>query len=186
MANIVEAIGTKLVEELIKLKDKPYLSALLYLTSGIIGSIGCISIISPFSCSVNFLDSIAWKRNLSDSEFVVQFAFWMTILYCAYYCIRRCWAHACTNKPSKEIRVIYTRLYAIDDLIDLVTAAASLLLVVSFFLQVYNTGTGFISERAGVVYIWIAYKSLAFIYARFANHNLKIIDGVIKKYPDLD
>ena len=40
MANIVEAIGTKLVEELLNLKDKPYLSAWMYLTSGIIGSIG--------------------------------------------------------------------------------------------------------------------------------------------------
>ena len=186
MANIVEAIGTKLVEEFIKLKEKPYLSALLYLTSGMIGGIGCFSIVLPFSCSATFLDSIVWKRNLSDSEFVVQFAFWMTILYFSYYCIRKCWVHACTNKPSKEIRVIYTRLYAIDDLIDLVTSMASLLFVVSFFLQVYNTGTGFISKKAGVVYIWIAYKSLAFIYARFANHNLKIIDGVIETYPDLD
>ena len=186
MANIVEAIGTKLVEELLNLKDKPYLSAWMYLTSGIIGSIGCFSIISPFSRSVTFLDAIVWKRNLSDSEFVVQFAFWMTVLCVVYSWIRKFWVCACTNKPSKEIRVIYMRLYAIDDLIDLVTAVASLLLVVSFFLQVYNTGTGFISIKAGVVYMWVAYKFLAFIYARFANHNLKIIDDVIKKYPDLD
>ena len=185
MTNLVENAGVKLVENLLTSKNKPYLSVLLYLASGIVECVGWISVVAPFNREIIFLNSVVWKRNLSDSEFIVQFAFWVTLLYWVFCCIRKCWIYLCTNEPSEKIRAIYMHLYTIDDLIDLVASVTALLLAITFFLQVYNTGIGFISLKSSIVYTWTVYRSLAFIYIRFKNHNLKIIDNTIKKHPGL-
>lgn len=167
-------------------EHKRSISAVIYFTAGIIGVIAVLSLVMPFSCSADFLDGIVLKRNLSNSEFTLKFAFYMILVCMASGFVRRLVIYGFTNATNKIIRHVYTHAYAIDDVIDLITAVASLLLIISVFLQIYHTGTLFVSVEASVVYFWVLYKFVRLVYVFFANQTLKVIDKVCKEYPDLE
>ncbi len=161
-------------------------SAVIYLTSGLVGILAVLSLVMPFSCSADFLDSIVLKRNLSDSEFTLKFAFYTIIMCMVSGSARWVVIRKFTYESNKKIRHVYTHAYALDDIVDLTTAVASLLFIISVFLQIYHTGMPFVSMKAGAVYIWVLYKFLRLLYVFFANSTLKIIDKVCKDYPDME
>ena len=152
-------------------EHKKSISAVIYFTAGIIGVIAVLSLVMPFSCSADFLDGIVLKRNLSNSEFTLKFAFYMILVCMASGFVRRLVIYGFTNATNKIIRHVYTHAYAIDDVID---------------LQIYHTGTLFVSVEASVVYFWVLYKFVRLVYVFFANQTLKVIDKVCKEYPDLE
>ena len=167
-------------------EHKKSISAVIYFTAGIIGILAVLSLVMPFSCSADFLDGIVLKRDLSNSEFTLKFAFYSIFVCMASGLARSVVVYGFTNASNKTIRHVYTHVYAIDDVIDLTTAFASLLFIISAFLQIYHTGVPFVSVEASAVYIWILYKFVRLVYVFFANQTLKVIDKVCKEYPDLE
>lgn len=184
MANIATKVIEKVADRYFEEKQAPYLSVCSYLTAGAIGVLCCISQIAPFSCRSEFIDSIVWSSNLERTDFVVIFPLITIILYIIYLCIRKCVLRTfeITKKNYKPV----VHLIAVGDMLDLLASIASLLFMVSVFLQMYHTGSIFISDIAVVAYGWTAYKFLAFFYVRFANKNVEIINNTLTKYPDSD
>jgi len=181
---MVDTLGnviTTLVDHLLNSKHKPYISVLLYLISGIIGGICVVSNYAPFSCSSEFIDNIILKESLSDSQLVVQFAIWMIIIQLIHSVIQSILLNI--FEATTDNQKWFTHLFTIGDLIDLLCSIASLLFMATVFIQMYHTGSIYLSGNAKVIYIWVAYKFLAFIYARYANKNVEIIKNSINKYP---
>lgn len=185
MSEVLVDICAKIVDGVFKTQNKPHVSTLIYILSGAIGAISGVSLIAPFHCSTGFLDAIAWDENLTDKSIIVQLAFMALLTYIAYVLIRSCLIHLYQVTPATKLRRIYVFLYTVDDVIDLASAVASLLFMISAFLQIYNTGLLFVSLRSIAIYTWIAIRTIYFVVKRFAYRNMKIINDIIKKYPDL-
>lgn len=177
-------LATSILETVVKglFKERRYLSATCYILSGIIGVLCCISTIAPFSCSSDFADSIVWKVNLSNKDLVVYLPLISVLAYLAGLLIRYCVLHLIDVED--KTRKLFVHLLTVVDMIDMLTAIASLLFIVSVFLQMYNTGEIFTSVIAWINYSWIAFNFVTLIYVRYANKNAKIIDTAINKFPD--
>ena len=185
MSDVFVDICAKIVDGVFKAKNKPHVSTLTYILSGAIGILSGVSLVAPFHCSTSFLDAIAWDENLTDKSIVVQLAFIASLTYIVYVLIRSCLARLYQGAPATKFRRIYTFLYTVDDVIDLASAATSLLFMISVFLQIYNTGLLFVSRKSIAIYTWIAIRTISFVARRFAYQNAKIINNIIEKYPDL-
>ena len=177
-------LATSILETVVKglIKERRYLSATCYILSGMIGLLCCISTIAPFSCSSDFVDSIVWKANLSNKDFVVYLPLTAALAYLTGLLIRYCVLHSIDVED--KTRKLFVHLFTVVDMIDMLAAIASLLFIVSVFLQMYNTGELFSSAIARINYSWIAFNFVTLIYVRYANKNAKIIDTAIKKFPD--
>lgn len=171
----------KTVDGFLKEKHRPAISVLCYLLAGTIGIICFVSPVAPFSCNSEFVDSIIWHGNLEDTDFVVIFSMLSIILYLICTAIRSFVLH--TVDVTMQNYKFIVLLFTIEDMFDLFAGASSLLFLCSVFLQMYHTGNVFISNLAVFIYLWTAYKFLAFFYARFANKNRKIINNAIFKFP---
>ena len=176
----------KLVDKFIEWEHKPCVSNIIYFIGGILGLLSIFSLISSFSISVNFLDKIILKLSLNDSSYAVQIPFVLTIIYLVVYITRKIIICVFQNESNKKLRAIYATMYTIDDVVDFFCSAFSLLFMFSVFIQIYNTGVLFVSYKAVAIYVLITIKTVAMLVVHFKVRNLKIIDGVIKKYPDLD
>lgn len=185
MPDIVGDVCSKLLDRFFEAKHKPYISILLYVFSGIMVGICIVTLVVPFRCSTEFLDDIVWIANLSNESVIVRLTFGASLAYIVYCLIRKILVRVHQEAPGKTLKRIYTFLYTVDDIIDLLAAICTSLFAVSVFLQMYKTGILFVSTKAISVYIWIAARVLAFVARGFAYHNSKIIEGVIKNYPDL-
>lgn len=185
MLDIVGDVCSKMLDGFFELKHKPYASILLYVFSGIIVGLCVVTLIVPFHCSTEFLDSIVWTADLKNENIIVQLTFWISLVYIAYRLVRGTIVGVYQEAPGKKLKRIYTFLYTIDDILDLIAAICSALFATSVFLQMYKTGILFVSTKAIGIYIWIAIRALEFVVCRFAYHNSKIISGVIKDYPNL-
>jgi len=181
---VVDTLGnviSTLFDHLLNSKHKPYISVLLYLISGIIGGICVVSNYTPFYCSSEFIDNVILMECLSDSQLIVQFPIWMIIIQIIHSVLQSILLNV--FEVTTDNQKWFTRLFTIGDLIDLLCSIASLLFMASVFIQMYHTGSIYLSCNAKVIYIWVAYKFLAFMYARYANKNIEIIKNSIKKYP---
>lgn len=178
----------KLMEEgieLLKCKNKPALSVLLYIFSGMIGLLSIISLISPFHINVGFLDNIVWKDNIANDDLLIKITFQIVVICFIFKILGRTIINFYQKKTNMEVRIIYVRVYTIEDILDLLCSIFCLLLMLSVFIQIYNTRILFISWKACFVYIWILSKVFDFWYRRFEVVNLKIIDNVLRKYSDM-
>lgn len=185
MSDIFGDVCSKILDRFFEAKHKPYISILFYILSGIIVGLCAVTLVVPFRCSTEFLDGIVWTANLSNESAIVRLAFGTSLAYIAYCLIRTILVRVYQEAPGKQLKRICTFLYTVDDIIDLLAAICTFLFAVSVFLQMYKTGIQFVSTKAIGVYIWIAVRVLAFVARGFAYHNSKIIEGVIKNYPDL-
>lgn len=185
MSDIFGDVCSKILDRFFEAKHKPYISILFYVLSGIIVGLCVVTLVVPFRCSTEFLDGIVWVANLSNESMIVRLTFGISLAYIIYCLVRRILVRLHQEAPGKKLKRIYTFLYTVDDIIDLLAAICALLFAVSVFLQMYKTGKLFVSTKAIGIYIWIAIRVLAFVARGFAYHNSKIIEGVIKNYPDL-
>lgn len=179
-AKVIEKVANRFFEE----KHAPYFTICCYLLAGAIGVLCCISQIAPFSCSSDFIDSIVWKGDLKQTDFVVIFPIIAIALYIVCLGIR---IHVLrTYEITKKNYKPFVHLIAVEDMLDLLAGVASLFFMISVFLQMYHTGSIFLSDVAVITYAWTAYKFLAFFYVRFANKNVEIINNTLTKHPDSD
>lgn len=177
---------TKEIVDFLKQKDRPSISNLLYTLCGAIGILCLLSLIAPFNISLNFIEKIGWEWNLNDKSLFVTITHYILLSHVVVLILRYLAVHIFKNKPNCTIRKIYTFAYSIDDTIELISAVFSLLFVIAVFLQIYNTGVLFISKKSILVYIIVTIKTFLFIFNCFKARNLKIINKVLEKYPDLD
>ena len=181
MLNFLGNVISTLLESLINNKHKPHISVLVYFVSGIIGSICIVSNYAPFCCNSDFIDGIVLKENLSDLQFVVQFAILMITVQMIYIAIQNI---LLTNIMVTRVNCkLFALLFTFGDLIDLLCSIASLLFILTVFIQMYHTGSVYLSSKAIVIYLWIAYKFFTFICARYTNKNIEIINNALKKFP---
>ena len=180
MSDLATSIFERVAKELFK--ERRYVSATCYILSGMIGLLCCISTIAPFSCSSDFVDSIVWKVNLSNNNFVVYLPTVAASAYLLGLVIRHCVLRLI--EVEDKTRKFFVHLLTVVDIIDLFAAIGSLLFIVSVFLQMYNTGEVFASTIAIINYSWIAFNFATLIYVKYANKNAKIIDNAIKNYSD--
>ena len=177
------------VKGIIKLLGKekrPFVSTLSYLLCGLLGIVSLISIISPFHFSWSLIDGVEWNKPLTNNEMIVSFTFVILIAYLIVYILRKTIVYAFKNVKNSQLRVIYSIAYTIDDIVELIAAIFSLTFMMSVFIQMYKTQTFFQSVRAYFIYAIIGIKCVDFIFNHFRVRNLKVIDNVIKQYPDLD
>ena len=185
MSDIVGGVCSKMLDGFFEAKHKPYTSILLYVFSGIMVGLCVVTLVVPFRCSSEFLDGIVWTANLSNESIVVRLTFGISLTYIVYGLVRGFLVRVYQEASGKKLKKIYTFLYTVDDLLDLIAAICSVLFAASVFLQMYKTGILFVSAKAIGIYIWITIRALEFAVRRFAYHNSKIISGAIKDYPDL-
>lgn len=176
----------KEIIDFLKQKDRPSISNLLYTLCGAIGILCILSLIAPFNISLNFIEKIAWEWNLNDKSLFVAITYYIVLTHVIVLILRYLAVHIFKNKPNGTIRKIYTFAYSIDDTIELISAVFSLFFVMAVFLQIYNEGGLFISKRSIFIYIVVTIKTFLFVFNCFKAHNLKIINKVLEKYPDLD
>ena len=182
MTDVAAKVIDKVADSFFKEKQTPYLSVGCYLLAGAIGVLCCISQVAPFSCSSEFIDSIVWKGDLAQTDFVVIFPIITIALYIVCLGIRKRMLRK--FEITKENYKPFVHLIAVEDMLDLLAGIASLLFMISVFLQMYHTGIVFVSNVTLITYAWTAYKFLAFFYCRFANKNVQIINNALTKYPD--
>lgn len=167
----------KAVDKFINDKHGTSISVLCYLLAGAIGIICGVSFVAPFYCRSEFLDSIIWRGNLENTDFVVIFSLVSIILYLICIGIRR-FVLRIVDVTMENYKLI-VHLITIEDMFDLLAGVASLLFLFSVFLQMYHTGNLFVSDLAVFIYLWTAYKFLAFFYDRFASKNMQNVNNLI-------
>ena len=180
MPDAAVEFATKMIEFLFKGKNRPHISVLIYVFSCAIGVLSATSLITPFHCNADFLDVINWEQNLSDDSTVIQLASGTTLAYIVYCVIRKLFLYFYRMESDARFIQIYTILYTIDDILDLIAAASSFLFIVSVFLQIYNTGILFTSNSATVVYTWIAIRASVFVIRKIAHRNEKLVRDALK------
>lgn len=177
---------TKGIINLLGKEKRPFISTLIYLLCGLLGIVSLISIISPFHFNCSLIDGVEWNETLTDSAKIVSLTFAILIAYLIVYILRKTVVYAFKNIKNSQLRVIYSIAYTIDDIMELVAAIFALVFMISVFIQMYKTQTFFQSGKAYFIYVIIGIKCLDFIFNHFRAHNLKVIDNVIKQYPDLN
>ena len=177
---------TKAIVKILDRDNRPSLSKLMYLSCGLLGVICLISMVSPFHFSWSLIDNVSWDANWADDNRVLNFAFWMTIIHIFVFVLRKIVVRVFQNISNSELRIIYSTAYTIDDIVELIAAIFTLAFMFSVFIQMYKTQIFFQSGKAYFVYAIIGINCVDFIFNHFRVRNLKVIDNVIKKYPDLD
>lgn len=183
--NILSEI-TKTIIELLDRKDRPSVSTLIYLFCGFIEILCFISCISPVHFSWSLIDKVKWDSNLKSNDMIVKITFWILILYFMMYIIREITVRVFEGESNSKLRIIYANIYTIDDIVELFASIISLVFMIAVFVQMYKTQNLFVSNKSCMIYAVIAIKSGGFIVGCFRRHNLKVIDKVIKKFPDFD
>ena len=175
---------TKAIVKILDRDNRPSLSKLMYLLCGLLGVFCLISMVSPFHFSWSLIDNVSWNANWADDNRVLNFAFLMTIIH--IFVLRKIVVRAFQNISNSELRIIYSMAYTIDDIVELIAAIFTLVFMFSVFIQMYKTQIFFQSGKAYFVYAITGINCVDFIFNHFRARNLKVIDNVIKKYPNLD
>lgn len=173
-------LATKLCDSS-ELHKRPSISNIIYFLCGIIEIIIVISLLSPFHISCNFLDKIEMNTNVTNNDLFVRIAFWGLIVYIIVRVIRKILFYAFPQKDESELRYFHAAIYAIDDIIDALSALLSFLFVFAVFIQFYKSQIVFTSFFAWAIYIIVAIRFLAFIWARTFVKNLEVIDKALNK-----
>ena len=161
-------------------KNRPYISVVNYVVSGTLLVITAFSLISPFKCSMEFLDNTDWTRDLSNDDPIIQAAFGLSVLYIIIYVIKQMLLWALSGTSVSVYNSTYAVLETLCDIVDLCSSFAYLALCLSSFLQMYNTSTFFFSHKAVFLYLWVGAKSIDFVWRRFYIRNATIINSVSK------
>lgn len=161
-------------------KNRPYISVINYVVSGVLLVFTAFSLISPFKCSIKFLDNIDWTRDLSNDDPIIQVVFALSILYVIIYVIKRMLLWALSTTSTNVYNYTYAVLETLCDIVDLCCSFAHLALCLSVFLQMYNSNTFFFSHKAVFLYLWVGAKSIDFVWRRFYIRNATIINSVSK------
>ena len=177
---------TKAIVKILDRDNRPSLSKLIYLSCGLLGVICLISMVSPFHFSWSLIDNVSGDANWADDNSVLNITFWMVIAHLFVFVLRKIAVRVFQNISNSELRIIYSTAYTIDDIVEFVAAVFSLVFMFSVFIQMYKTQMLFQSGKAYFIYIIIGIKCMDFIFNHFRARNLKVIDNVINKYPDLD
>lgn len=171
-----------ILKDYAKLKHKPSISNIFHFTNGILGFFCIISSISPFEISASILDDINWNANLTPTDTIVVLTFLSLIFHLLVCIIRKIIVCAYQEKTENQIRQVYSFIYTIEDIVDLISSVLTFVFIFAVFLQMYKTGKAFLSWISGCVYIMIAVRFLSFIGGHFRVRNLEIINDVLKKY----
>lgn len=184
IVEIIKAFAKEGIE-LLKHKNRPALSILLYLFSGMLALLSGISLISPFHINVGFLDNIAWKGSIGNDDLSIMITFEIIVIYFVFKIFKIAIIRYYQEKANSELRMIYARVYTIEDILDLLCAILCLFFMLSVFIQIYYAKILFISYKACLVYVLILSKDLNFCYRHFHVKNLRIIDNALSEYNDM-
>lgn len=174
-------MGKDLLEE----KRRPSLSIIIYIVCGLIEILCIVSVISPYHFSIKYLDDVNFTGMVTDSDLIVRAAFGSMVIYLLVCIVRKIIVRLFQEKNDASLRKAYAIVYTIDDLVDLVVAGTSLVFIIAVFVQVYQSGTMFMSFYATCVYGVILFRVFAFLGYRFYVKNLAVIDSVLKKHSDI-
>ena len=141
--------------------------------------------ISPYHFSIKFIDGVNFTGRVTDSDLIVRVAFRSMVIYLLVCIVRKIIVRLFQEKNDAFLRNAYAIVYTIDDLVDLITAVTSLVFIIAVFVQVYQSGTIFMSFYAIYVYGLILFRFFAFLGYRFYVKNLADIDSVLKKHSDI-
>lgn len=180
---------TEIAKSIIQMFSKerrPFVSTLIYLIGGLLEVMSLISIVSPFHFGWSFIDEVNWNKNLTDNEKIVSLTCVILVVYLVVYILRKAIVYVFKNTTNSQLRVIYSIAYTIYDIVELIAAFFCCVFMISVFIQMYKTHIFFQSGKAYFIYGIIGIKCIDFSFNHLRIRNLKIIDSVIKKYPDLD
>ena len=183
-----ENMDKEMVETIIKIlnKKKMSLSTLLYLISAVFILLCVIMCILPFHLTFPFVDNIEWDANLNDKNLLVNISVASCVIYLITYIIRKAVVRIFQEKSNSELRIIYSNIYTVDDVVELGNSILVLLCIITVFIQFYKTHILFLSMKSGLIYGIILVKTGGFCILHFRRKNLEIIDKVLKQYPEWD
>lgn len=186
MKEVLQEIAKKVVGRYIDKEKKPYISLIVEFCSGFIGSLCVLTLLAPFSISVGFLDKINWKMDLHDSSSILYFALGAIAIQLICGAVTKEVMRKYHTNKNSDLQRVYTQLFTIGDIVDIISSLFIFVFVLAVFLQLYHTGIMYINWKASVVYCWVAVRALILPYRYYYNRNYVLLKETLEKYPEFE
>lgn len=174
-----------MINEIISLlekKDRPFLSNIFYIISGIIMFAVLLLYILPFKFNVPLLNSIDIKLKLTNDELIVKITTIIVIVYIAIYVLRKILLRFSGKMDNNTFKNVFSNLYTIEDTLDFVASVFSVVFMFCVMVQFYKTSQFFTTKNAYFLYIFFGFKVSVFIIYKIYARNNSIINDVLKEY----
>ena len=182
---MIKEMGKELIEWF-KRKDRSYVSTLAYILCGVLSFLAVASLISPFAINVSFIDDIVWKTDLTNNSTLVNAVLVLAIISALSTIVRYCVIRKTDSLNNAKYASITATFHTIEDIFDLFASFFSLLFMIAVFLQIYHRHIPFLSSKAYMIYLFIAYRLFDYLWHLFESRNSAIIKKALEKYKELD
>ena len=184
---MIETMEKEIIKEILRLlKDKVYITTLIYIICAVLSLLSLVAIILPFSVNMSFMDNVTWKNSLGAGQLLLHITFALCLINTVVCITRRAIMINLYNLSNQSFRRICGVLYTIEDMVELISSLFALMFVLSVFLQIHKTQPPYLSAESVVIYIFVGWKFSNYLWNVFRSRNLEIIDKALQRHKELD
>lgn len=159
-------------------KDRPFLSNIFYIISGIIMFVVFSLYVLPIKFNIPLLNNIDIKHKLTKDEPIIVITFFMIFAYLIVYVYRTVLLYFSKNMSDTKYKIVFSILYTIEDTLDLAVSIFSVIVMLCIIVQFYKTNQFFTAKIAYFLYAFFSLKVFIFIIYKIYAINNKIVNDV--------
>lgn len=168
----------KEIFDIVEKKERPTLSKLIYLLTGMIMLTGIFLKIAPFKLSIPFLENLV--NHIKDNSAIVIILFWVWIIYIGSLVLRKVIIRCSSNVSDDDFGKTCIILYSICGVLDFITSVLSFAFIIFIAVQIYKTNIVLLTGKVIFIYVMIMLQCFDFIVFRIYNKNKKIVWNSLK------
>lgn len=169
-----------MVNELVDIlndKNRPFLSNIFYVISGIVLFIGFMFFILPIEFNIALLNNMKIDQNITNSEPIIVITTVITILYIVVFILRKIYI-CCSNKLNDStFYKILLLVHAVEDIMDFLASVFSTVFMGCTTLSIYQDHKYFTTFNAYFLYLFVILKIIIFVIYRIYYKNNAIFNN---------
>lgn len=170
----------KEIFDIVEKKERPTLSKLIYLLTGMIMLTEIFLKIAPFKISIPFLENLVLVNHIEGNSPAVIILFWVWVIYISSLVLRKVILRCYSNVSDDEFGKICIIVYSICDVLDFIASVLSFAFIIFIAVQIYKTNIVLLTGKVIFIYVMIMFQFFDFIIFRIYHKNKKIVWNSLK------